>query len=95
MTSRRERLTQLLSKAFDPTCLDIIDESDQHRGHAGVGASPHETHFRISIESPFFEGMSSVKSHRLVYAALQSEFQSGLHALSLRVTSRRVTSRKV
>ena len=50
--------------------LTIVDESDQHAGHAGsrMLASPSgETHFRIRIVSPAFEGMNTVKRHRLVY----------------------------
>jgi BolA protein len=47
-----------------------MDESDQHAGHAGsrMLASPSgETHFRVGIVSAAFEGLNTVKRHRLVY----------------------------
>ena len=50
--------------------LTIVDESDQHAGHAGsrmLGNTSGETHFRISIVSPAFDGLNTVKRHRMVY----------------------------
>lgn len=50
--------------------LTIVDESDQHAGHAGsrmLGNTSGETHFRISIVSPTFDGLNTVKRHRMVY----------------------------
>jgi stress-induced morphogen len=41
-------------------------------------------HFRARVVAPAFEGKSSVERHRMVYAALGAEMQSGaLHALEL------------
>ena len=50
--------------------LTIVDESDQHAGHAGsrmLGNTSGETHFRISIVSQTFDGLNTVKRHRMVY----------------------------
>ena len=50
--------------------LKIMDESDQHAGHAGsrmLGNTSGETHFRISIVSQAFDGLNTVKRHRMVY----------------------------
>ena len=47
-----------------------MDESAQHAGHAGAREtdSPSgETHFRVALVSPEFEGLPTIKRHRLVY----------------------------
>ena len=75
----RERLTA----AFEPSRLEIVDESARHAGHAG--ARPEgETHFTVEIESAAFEGLSRVARQRLVNQAVAEQFAAGLHALSIR-----------
>ena len=66
--------------------LEVVDESDRHAGHAG--ASPAgETHFRVAIVAAAFEGMNRVSRHRAVTSALATEFETGLHALSIQANS--------
>jgi BolA protein len=71
-----------LRQRVAPVRLDIEDESSRHRGHAGYREGG-ETHFRVEIVSPTFEGQSRVARQRLVYQALKDEFAAGLHALAL------------
>jgi len=69
-----------LRLALRPTALEVIDESDQHAGHAG--ARPEgETHFRVKITSAAFAGLSRIQCHRLVNEALQEELAGPVHAL--------------
>jgi len=73
-----------LAEAFSPDVLEIVDNSAQHAGHAGVrGPDAQETHFTIRLVSSAFEGESRVSRQRRVYALLADEFAQGLHALSL------------
>ncbi len=69
---------------FRPVVLEIIDESAKHAGHAGrnnlVGG---ETHFHVVMVSEGFSGLSRLQRSRVVHQALDAEFKSGLHALSL------------
>lgn len=82
LTSRKERIAASLTASFQPIDLDVIDESHRHAGHAG--ARPEgETHFRVRIVARAFAGQTRVARHRAVTAALASEFDSGLHALSI------------
>src|SRR4051794_23493908 len=64
-----DRIRGRLTEAFSPTELQVIDESDQHKGHAGVGPEG-ETHFRVRIVAEAFQGKGRVEAHRLVNAAL-------------------------
>jgi sulfur transfer protein SufE/stress-induced morphogen len=81
--SRGERIKEVLEKELRPVQLLVEDVSYQHAGHAGVRGSDGETHFNLKVVSKEFEGKSLVKRHRLIYALLQDELQSGLHALSI------------
>ncbi|KAK9156421.1 hypothetical protein Sjap_003901 [Stephania japonica] len=82
---RGERIRERLERELRPVELEVEDISHQHAGHVGVRdlGSDGETHFNVRIVSEGFEGKSLVKRHRLVYDLLQSELQSGLHALSI------------
>jgi BolA family transcriptional regulator, general stress-responsive regulator len=80
--SRKERMQTLLTAQFSPQKIVIEDQSGLHAGHAG--ASPGgQTHYRLTLVSPAFDGRSRVERQRLVYHALREEFETGLHALSL------------
>ena len=71
-----------LKTQFAPVHFVLTDESAKHAGHAGARPGG-ETHYRIVMVSPVFEGLSRVACQRLVYQALHEEFDTGLHALSL------------
>lgn len=84
--SRLDRISAILTKRFQPDTLDVTDDSARHAGHAG--ASPEgETHFNVTIASSEFTGLSRVAMQRLVMQALDGEFQTGLHALSIKASS--------
>jgi BolA family transcriptional regulator, general stress-responsive regulator len=68
--------------ALEPVELELVDESEQHRGHAGY-APGGNTHWRLSIVSPRFSGQSVVARHRMVYQALGSLMQNPIHALAI------------
>jgi BolA family transcriptional regulator, general stress-responsive regulator len=79
-------ITEKLTEAFAPQSLRVVDESDQHAGHAGHREGG-ETHFRIYIVSRAFRGKSRLDRHRLINAALVAEFASGIHALAIHAAS--------
>lgn len=72
-------------QVLEPTVLDICDESAAHAGHAGANGLGRGTHFRVRIGSPRLAGISRVAAHRLVYDALQAQFDAGLHALAIEI----------
>ena len=77
-----EQLEQKLRAAFAPTALDVIDESEQHRGHGGWREGGG-THYRVVMRAPAFAGMSRLARSRAVHAALAEELAGGVHALAL------------
>ena len=88
MTTYNERIRQKVTDAFQPTRLEIVDDSASHAGHAGSHPDGGgETHFNVAIESAVFAGKSRVERQRLVYAALADELKERVHALSLKLTA--------
>ena len=73
-------------QALEPLALDLVDESEQHRGHAGYREGGN-THWRLSIVSPRFSGKPTVARHRLVYQALGELMQHPIHALAISARS--------
>ena len=79
---RKERMETVLRQEFAPAVLEIVDESDAHRGHAGY-RDGGETHYRVRIRAASLGGLGRVERQRRIYRSLSAEFSSGLHALSL------------
>ena len=72
-----------LVQKFQPSFLEVVDESSHHAGHAGASESGLNSHFRVRIASTQFDNMSRVQRHRLVYDSLQEFLDHGLHALAI------------
>ena len=79
-------ITERLTQALSPTHLQVIDDSEKHRGHAGHDGRG-ESHFTVVVESPRFEGMNRVARQRAVNAALADLLQERVHALAIKATA--------
>lgn len=76
----------LLTEAFSPTRLEIINDSAQHSGHAGDDGSG-ESHFTIVIEAPAFADMNRLARQRAVIAALGDIVGQRVHAVAIRASA--------
>ena len=90
-----------IDSELSPQKLTIRNDSSKHAHHAAMTSAraaadassdpsaAHErlleTHFHVECISDKFEGLTSIKRHRLVNGLLKDEFEKGLHALSLRL----------
>ena len=79
----KDIITNKLREAFSPESLDVSDESHLHEGHSGHRPGG-ETHFRVYIVSPAFEGKSRIERHRMINSALAAELAGSVHALALK-----------
>jgi len=75
-----------LEAALQPTHVELIDDSELHRGHGGYNPAG-ESHFSLRIESAAFVGKSRVERQRLVYAALGDLMKERVHALSIKASA--------
>ncbi len=76
-------LERILREHFQPSALEVIDDSHLHAGHAGAGKGGH---YRVVIVAEAFKGQTSLKKHRMIYDALSSHWHGNIHALSIRAS---------
>jgi BolA protein len=72
-----------LKQALAPERVELVDQSEQHRGHGGYNPAG-ESHFALEIESSAFAGKSRVERQRMVYAALGDLMRERVHALTIK-----------
>ncbi|MDJ1009176.1 MAG: BolA family protein [Paracoccaceae bacterium] len=75
-------IRQRLEAAFVPAELEVIDDSEAHRGHAGYREGG-QSHFRVRLRTPAFAGQTRLARHRAVHEALGPDLVGRIHALAL------------
>lgn len=83
--TRGERIEARLREAFQPRLLDVVDESERHRGHAGYQEGG-QSHFRVTIAADAFSGLTRIARHRAVHEALGRDLVGEIHALALTIS---------
>ena len=81
--SVEEIIRRKITDGLAPQYLEIKDESHLHAGHAGAPEGG-ESHFRISVVSDRFEGLTPVARQRLVNDVLREELKGPIHALAMK-----------
>lgn len=72
-----------LTDELGPIHLRVINDSAQHRGHAGDDGSG-ESHFTVEIVALQFEDMSRIERQRAVNEALGDLMKERVHAMQIR-----------
>lgn len=80
---RRKLIEDRLKAAFSPTSLEVIDESDQHIGHAGHQGGGR--HFAVVIRASALQPLSKVDAHRKIYALFEDMIPTTIHALRIKI----------
>lgn len=80
MAVSAQEIESALTAALQPLTLQVRDDSHLHAGHAGALEGRH---FSVQVVSERFNGLSRLARHRLVYDALRSQVQHGIHALAI------------
>ncbi len=83
MKNTAELIKEKLTKQFCPDFIEIIDESDKHKDHAG--AKSGGGHYRLIIKASCFENQNLIFSHRMIYKALDNLMGKQIHALSIKI----------
>ncbi|MEX1197286.1 MAG: BolA/IbaG family iron-sulfur metabolism protein [Pseudohongiellaceae bacterium] len=73
----QEQIETKLKNALEPQHCVVENESHLHGGPAT------ESHFKVTLVSPQFEGEPAVRRHQRVYGLLDDELRGGVHALAL------------
>ena len=82
-TPLANEIQALLTAAFAPSHLAVMNDSAKHSGHMGDDGSG-ESHFTVEIESAAFAGVSRLQRQRLVNAALGDIPGQRVHALAIK-----------
>ena len=80
--SKTQEIEARLQEALSPRELDVVDDSESHRGHAGFQEGG-ESHFNVRIRAEAFNGLSRIARHRAVHGAIGPELMGRIHALAL------------
>ena len=83
--SVKSEMEMRLQEAFQPSHMEVVDDSDSHIGHAGHDGAG-ESHFNVKIRAAAFAGMNRVQQHRAVHKAL-GDIVPRIHALALDIGS--------
>mmetsp|Transcript_23451 Transcript_23451/g.34586 ORF Transcript_23451/g.34586 Transcript_23451/m.34586 type:complete len:176 (+) Transcript_23451:378-905(+) len=74
-----EAINTKLNESFNPTHLEVINESHMHNVPANS-----ETHFKVVVVSSKFESAKGlVQRHRMINGVLSEEIRGPVHALSI------------
>jgi BolA protein len=82
--SKQQQIETRLRAAFTPRVLEVVDDSESHRGHAGFQEGG-ESHFNVAIRAEAFKDMNRLARHRGIHNALGADLISSIHALALDV----------
>ncbi len=82
----QQEMERLLTEAFAPTRLEVINDSASHAGHSGDDGSG-ESHFTVVIEAPTFADKSRLERQRMVNKALGNIPGERVHALAIQASA--------
>jgi len=81
-------MREKLAAAFEPTRLELEDDSWRHAGHHHEGGMDAreggESHFNLTLVSAAFAGLGRVQRQRAVNAVLAEQLAGPVHALSIK-----------
>ena len=82
--NRKQRINEILSKKFNDFLLEIIDNSNLHKGHNNFTGND-ETHIKIILTKKNKILINRLDIHRIINNLLEDEFKSGLHSLEIKI----------
>ena len=71
-----------VQEKFSPTHLEVIDDSAQHKGHAGSRGGAG--HYTLIITADALKNKSRIDAHREIYALLADLIPDEIHALVIK-----------
>jgi BolA protein len=80
---RIQVIKQRLQQAFSPEKLEIIDDSEKHRGHAGSQGGAG--HYTVIISADSLKDKSRIDAHREIYQVLNDLIPHEIHALQIKI----------
>ena len=82
--NRKQRINKILSKNLNDFLLEIIDNSNLHKGHNNFTGND-ETHLKIILTKKNNTASNRLNIHRIINNLLREEFNKGLHSLEIKI----------
>ncbi len=76
--SMQIQIEEKLAKELKAQHLEVVNESNNHNVPPGS-----ESHFKIVVVAPDFEGKSLINRHRMINSILADELKNQIHALAM------------
>ena len=78
-----ESIENKIKKEIDVDEIKIIDNTKKHKKHKHF--DKHKYHIYLEIKSSHLKGMSRLSAQREIMRILQSELESKIHALEIKI----------
>ena len=82
--NREGRIYMAIDEVMQCRSLEVKNNSHLHKGHLGDDGTL-ETHYKVTIDCDELKTVSRVEAHKAIKKLLKAEFDSGLHALEIKV----------
>lgn len=76
--SIQQTIETKITQALSPEHLEVVNESFMHNV-----PPDSESHFKVVVVSPEFEGKRLVQRHRMINQLLADELKNDIHALAI------------
>ena len=82
--NRKQRIDKIVSKKFKDFSLEVVDNSNLHKGHNNF-TGHDETHIKIILTIKNKIPINRLNIHRIINDLLEEEFKTGLHSLEIKI----------
>ena len=82
--NRKQRIDKILENKFNDFLLEIIDNSNLHKGHNNFTGND-ETHIKIILTKKNQIYINRLNIHKIINDLLYEEFKRGLHSLEIKI----------
>lgn len=76
---------------FPHAVIDVIDDSEKHKGHTSSNGGGH---YHVTLITDMFEKYTKLARHRSVYALFEKDIPHTIHALRLSLYTPQEYTRK-
>ena len=72
-----------LSKEIEFEDIEIVDNSEKHKGHRFY--SPEKFHLHLKIKSIYLNSLSRVRAQKIIMKVLSDDLKTKIHALEISI----------
>tara|TARA_Y100000591_G_scaffold46573_1_gene34990 strand:- start:422 stop:679 length:258 start_codon:yes stop_codon:yes gene_type:complete len=78
-----EEIRTKLSKEIELEDIEIVDNSEKHKGHRFY--SPEKFHLHLKVKSLYLSSLSRVNAQKLIMKVLSDDLKKKIHALEISI----------